>query len=185
MAALTIPPLVACGCLLSAINARARGQEWLAGWNIPKTINLPLSSETDFLLDSIIRTRRNLVELCAMCSVLLLVHFLASKANRFRKDHSGDHASSQQTWLTESEIRRVWLYIGFTAMVTLGAIIVKLALTNYPYPLLKCRYRLIIILKQPLTGIRYDIQGRYFDILILSICSICHGQTSPTRLHRG
>jgi hypothetical protein len=131
---------VACASFYSAAKAKAKGQQWLAGWFIqhPNELTI-LEQPLEVMLDAIIKTRRNLIELCAMCSVLLLVHFLASKANRFRKDHSGDPASSQQTWLTESEIRRVWLYIGFTAVVTLGAIIVKLVLTNYPYPLLKCK----------------------------------------------
>ncbi len=45
---------------------------------------------------------------------------------------------THRSWLTRSEVRKVWLYVGFTIIVTLGSISVKMATSTYQYPLLKC-----------------------------------------------
>ena len=120
------------------MNAKDRKQEWLPNWLIEKPSATSISDPLIFLTNS----RRNLVELCMMCSVILIVHFLAANAARYRKhDISASvfTSRSQRSWLTESEVRRLCLYIGFTIIVTLGAMSVKVVTSTYLYPLLKSK----------------------------------------------
>lgn len=61
---------------------------------------------------------------------------VASRLNNASRYEKGDDGRNGRSWLTESEIRRIWLYVGFTVIVTLGALSLKLATLQHRFRLL-------------------------------------------------
>jgi dolichol kinase len=140
LTALLLPPLIASGAFYYAFRVNEKGGEWLRGWLIEAPGSDPSTSNAR-VLANLIQNRRSLLELCCMCSIIHVFQFLASRAERYRKvSLVNDVPATHRSWLTRSEARKVWLYIGFTFIVTLGSISVKMATSTHRYPLLKCAY---------------------------------------------
>ncbi|KZT42170.1 hypothetical protein SISSUDRAFT_1030673 [Sistotremastrum suecicum HHB10207 ss-3] len=129
LTALLLGPFIAAGCLFTSFESLQKQQAWLPGWLIEE----PTTPEVQA---GLLQSRRGLLQLCFMCSSILLVHMVASRLNNTQKNEKGDDGRNGRSWLTESEIRRIWLYVGFTVIVTLGALSLKLATLQHRFRLL-------------------------------------------------
>lgn len=78
--------------------------------------------------EALLRSRKNLVQLMTLSSGILLVHLFASRSSQ--KVHAWRAAavetgSLEKPWLPRSEGSKSMSYVGFTAILTAGALLLK------------------------------------------------------------
>ncbi|KAF8525817.1 Fph type histidine kinase [Hysterangium stoloniferum] len=69
-------------------------------------------------LQALVHSRRNLVQLMTLTSGILLVHLFSTRNSR-------KHDTNSELWLPKNEAKRSMSYIGFTAILTAGALMLK------------------------------------------------------------
>jgi hypothetical protein len=96
----------------------------------------PILEHTRYSLtafEALLRSRRNLVQLMTLSSGILLVHLFASRKSqkgKALKAGSAENGLFEKPWLPKSEGRRSMSYVGFTAILTAGALLLKAFLVH-------------------------------------------------------
>jgi hypothetical protein len=131
LTALLLGPLVATALLFvseSMVDASPRPMHMPQAWLIEAPQVLEHTRHPLTALEALLRSRRNLVQLMTLSSGILLVHLFASRNSQ--RGHAlratlMENGPSEKPWLPVSEGSRSMSYIGFTAILTAGALLLK------------------------------------------------------------
>lgn len=88
-------------------------------WIIEDPLSLPNSRKPLTPFEALILSRRNLVQLMTLTSGILLVHIFTFHYQRYK------YAQKSAAVLPKNESRRTMSYVGFTAILTAGALLLK------------------------------------------------------------
>lgn len=126
---LLLAPLIATAMLIdSEYKLRSPGFSILPeGWLIESPPTLPQSRQPSTALEALVRSRRNLVQLMSLSSVILLVHFYASRRSQSQQSNGSESGLPS---LPKTEGSKTMSYVGFTCIVTAAALLFKMALTQ-------------------------------------------------------
>lgn len=107
-----------------ASSVRSLPEAWLIeGPSVLEHTRYPVTA-----LEALLGSRRNLVQLMTLSSGILLVHLFASWKSQKGQAWTATSAETgffEKPWLPKSEGRRSMSYVGFTAILTAGALLLK------------------------------------------------------------
>jgi hypothetical protein len=69
-------------------------------------------------LQALVHSRRNLVQMMTLSSGILLIHLFSTQNSR-------NHDANSELWFSKNEAKRSMSYVGFTAILTAGALMLK------------------------------------------------------------
>ncbi|GJJ08274.1 hypothetical protein Clacol_002484 [Clathrus columnatus] len=120
--ALLLAPLIATGMLIdSEYKLRSPHPDLLPkGWVIESPPTLPQTRHPFTALEALVQSRRNLVQLMSLSSMILLVHFYASRRSQTKQ------TNGSETGLPKTEGSKTMSYVGFTCIVTAAALSLKM-----------------------------------------------------------
>ncbi|KAF9648803.1 hypothetical protein BDM02DRAFT_3095826, partial [Thelephora ganbajun] len=124
LSGLLIGPLIASAELYTTLKSVSTGRPLLPPeWRVDSTI-FPLSEPKLTQAEALVVSRRALVDLATICSVILLIHVCASwwKEARVRKDGLPE---TERASVPRSEMRRLRLYVVFGLVVSLAVVAMR------------------------------------------------------------
>lgn len=118
LSAVLLGPIIAAAELYSSLKSSSSGKLLPETWCIESLTILPQSPNSLTAAQALVLSRRNLLDLATLCSTLLLVHVCASWWKEASQRRVGV-PDTERASVPRSEMRRTWLYILFTFLVSM------------------------------------------------------------------
>lgn len=91
------------------------------GWFIEGPPTLPQTRRPYTALEALVLSRRNLTQLMSLSSMILLMHFYASRRSQSQQ------LSNNESGIPKTEGSKTMSYVGFTCIVTAVVLLLKVA----------------------------------------------------------
>jgi dolichol kinase len=163
-----LPSIIAGALLYTALRTSAASPSPAllpSAWLVEGPEVLDQGPSPTSAIQALVNSRRNLVDLATFSSTLILVHVWSSAWFEMRHRNDAAVAEGERRSVPRQETRRLQLYMTFSCVVTLDALLLKAAFGYFSIGIWISRY----LLKSRSSATDFALDLNYYQIIIASM----------------